>query len=108
MGLFLSQASNKIGKCLIKVQGKILVQLKGEKLPKIRSLAKVKRNGQFKKIGEVIEVIGSTRNPWIVISVPQKSFNMVQLEENIFTEERSLRKKGKEKKKIRRQKRKRS
>ena len=108
MGFILPQAPTKIGKCSIKTQGKILVQLEDEKLPKIRSLAKVKRKDRFVKIGEVIEVIGSTRKPWIVISASQNTFNLVQLEENIFTEERSLRKKGKEKKKIRRQKRKRS
>jgi rRNA processing protein Gar1 len=104
----LSQAPIKIGKCVIKIQGKIIVQLEGNKLPKIRSLAKVKRNGKFKKIGEVTEVIGTTRKPWIVISASQNLFNMVQLEENVFTEERSQRKKGNEKKKARKQKRKRS
>lgn len=108
MGLFLPQAPIKIGKCLIKVQGKILVQLEDENLPKIRSLANIQRNGQFKKIGEVVEVIGSTQKPWIVISAPQSSFNMVQLEEYIFTEDRSQRKKVKKRKKGRSQKRKRS
>ncbi|MFX0141993.1 MAG: hypothetical protein ACFFDN_50620 [Candidatus Hodarchaeota archaeon] len=82
--------------------------MENEKLPKIKSLAKIKRDGQFKKIGEVIEVIGSTRNPWIVISAPQNSYKMVQFEENIFTQERSQKKKGKEKKKARKSKRKRS
>ncbi|UCG03601.1 MAG: hypothetical protein JSW11_06355 [Candidatus Heimdallarchaeota archaeon] len=102
------QTPIRIGKCSIKIQGKILVQLENEKLPKIRSLAKVKRNSQFKKIGEVIEVIGSTRKPWIVISAPQSSYKMVQLEEYIFTQERSQKKKGKEKKKARKSKKKRS
>ncbi|MFX0122925.1 MAG: hypothetical protein ACFFAE_04750 [Candidatus Hodarchaeota archaeon] len=104
----MSQTLIKIGKCSIKVQGKILVQLEDEKLPKIRSLAKVKRNSQFKKIGEVIEVIGSTRKPWIVISTPRDLFNMVQLEEKIFTEERPQSKKGKKKKNVRKLRRKRS
>ena len=102
------QAPTKIGKCSIKTQGKILVQLEDEKLPKIKSIAKVKRKGNFKKIGEVIEVIGSTRRPWIVISASQNSFNLVQLEENIFTEERSQWRKKKGKKKDRRMKKKRS
>ena len=102
------QPPTKIGKCSVKIQGKILVQLENEKLPRIRSIAKVKRNSQFKKIGEVIEVIGSTRKPWIVISAHQNLFEMIQLEENIFTEEKSQKRKGKEKKKVRKPKRKRS
>lgn len=108
MGFILPQAPAKIGKCSIKTQGKILVQLEDEKLPKIRSFAKIKRKDRFIKIGEVIEVIGSTRKPWIVISAPQNTFNLVQLEENIFTEERSQRKRKKDKRKERRMKRKRS
>jgi rRNA processing protein Gar1 len=108
LGLILPQAPIKIGKCSIKTQGKILVQLEDEKLPKIKSLAKVKRKGHFKKIGEVIEVIGSTRKPWIVISASQNSFNLVKLEENIFTEERFQRRKKKDKKKDRRKKKNRS
>lgn len=108
MGLILPKAPIKIGKCSIKTQGKILVQLEDEKLPKIRSLAKIRRKNQFKNIGEVIEVIGSTRKPWIVISVTQNLFDQVQLEEHIFTEERSQRKKKKDKKKDRRMKKNRS
>lgn len=102
------QVPTKIGKCSIKTQGKILVQLEDEKLPKIKSIAKVKRKTDFKKIGEVIEVIGSTRRPWIVISASQNSFNLVQLDENIFTEERSQWRKKKGKKKDRRFKKNRS
>ncbi|UCG90516.1 MAG: hypothetical protein JSU57_01945 [Candidatus Heimdallarchaeota archaeon] len=102
------QTPIKIGKCSIKVQGKIIVKLAIKNLPKIGARAKIKRDGQFKVIGEVIEVIGSTRNPWVVISSPQSSFNMIQHEENIFTEERSQREKKKKKKRVRKQKRKRS
>ncbi|MFW9903097.1 MAG: hypothetical protein ACFFFH_02080 [Candidatus Thorarchaeota archaeon] len=102
------QAPIKIGKCSIKTQGKILVQLEDEKLPKIKSLAKVKRKDHFKKIGEVIEVIGSTRKPWIVISASPNSFNLVEFEENIFAEERSHWKKKKDKKINRRKKKNRS
>jgi rRNA processing protein Gar1 len=108
VGLILLKVPIKIGKCSIKTQGKILVQLEADKLPKIKSLAKVKRKGHFKKIGEVTEVIGSTRKPWIVISASQNSFNLVHLDENIFTEERSQRKKKKDKKKDTRTKRNRS
>ena len=108
MGFILPQAPVKIGKCSIKTQGKILVQLEDEKLPKIRSLAKVKRKDRFVKIGEVIEVIGSTRKPWIVISASQNTFNLVQLEENIFTEDISHKKRKKDKRKDRRMRRNRS
>jgi len=108
LGFILPQAPVKIGKCSIKTQGKILVQLEDEKLPKIRSLAKIKRKDRFIKVGKVIEVIGSTRKPWIVISAPQNMYNLVQLEENIFTEERSQKKIKRDKKKDRRMKRNRS
>ena len=89
----------RIGKCSIKVQGKILVNLAGKNLPKIGARAKIRRDGQFKLIGEVVEVIGSTRNPWIVISVSKGFFNLVQYEEDVFTEDRSQRDKGKKRKK---------
>ncbi|MFX0151819.1 MAG: hypothetical protein ACFFAJ_13610, partial [Candidatus Hodarchaeota archaeon] len=68
MGLFMSHIVTRIGKCSIKVQGKILVQLEGKNLPKIGSEALIKRNNQFKVIGAVTEAIGSTQNPWIVVS----------------------------------------
>lgn len=105
MGILVSQTPISIGKCSIKVQGKILVKLAGKNLPKIGARAKIKRNGQYKVIGEVIEVIGSTRNPWIVILPLKSSFKTVQHEENIFTEDRSQWEKGKKRKKVRKQKR---
>ncbi|MFX0014545.1 MAG: hypothetical protein ACFFB2_05295 [Promethearchaeota archaeon] len=84
---------SKIGKCSIKIQGKILVELADKNLPKIGAHAKIKRNNHFRKIGEVLEVIGSTRNPWVVISTPKSSFNMVRYEECIFTEDHERRRK---------------
>ncbi len=104
----MTQTPIKVGKCSKKVQGKIIVKLTVKNLPKIGSRAKIRRNGHFKAIGEVIEVIGSTRNPWIVISASPSSFNMVQYDDNIFTEERSQREKKKKKKRVRKQKRNRS
>ncbi len=108
MGLFVPRTAIRIGKCSIKVQGKILVKLASKNLPKIGAHAKIKRNGQFKVIGEVIEVIGLTQNPWIVISAPKNCFNIVQQEEDVFTEDPSLEEKRKKRRKVRKQKRKRS
>ncbi|MFX0209767.1 MAG: hypothetical protein ACFFDT_27545, partial [Candidatus Hodarchaeota archaeon] len=108
MVLFVSQTPIRVGKCSKKVQGKIIVKLAIKNLPKIGARAKIKRNGQFKAIGEVIEVIGSTQNPWIVISASPSSFNIVQNDENIFTEIRSQGEKKKKKKRVRKKKRKRS
>ncbi|MFX1286177.1 MAG: hypothetical protein ACFFB5_21215 [Promethearchaeota archaeon] len=96
----------RVGKCSKKVQGKIIVKLETKNLPKIGARVKIQRNGHFKTIGGVIEVIGSTRNPWIVISASPSSFNIVQYDENIFTEERSQREKKKKKRKVKRHKKK--
>lgn len=103
MGILVVQKYIEIGKCSIIVQGKVLVKLEGKNLPKIGTFAKVKRKGKFVKIGEVIEVIGSTRNPWIVILAKRSSFETIQHEETIFTE--NLPKQEKKKKRKKSQKR---
>lgn len=108
MGLLVPPTPIRIGRCSIKVQGKVIVKLMVENLPKIGANAKIKRNSNFKSVGEVIEVIGSTQNPWIVISAPKKYFNLIQLEEDVFTEDRSQFERGKKRKKVRKQKKKRS
>ena len=77
----------RIGKCSVKTQGKIIVQLNGINLPKIGSRAFVSRNSKQKPIGEVIEAIGSTQNPWVVISAKKSMFQEVQINEEIFTHE---------------------
>lgn len=107
MGYLVSQAPTRIGKCSIKVQGKILVKLEGN-LPKIGALAKIKKDNHFKVIGEVTEAIGSTRNPWIVISVKKNLFNSVQPKEDIFTGDSPQRDRKRKKKHIRKHPRKRS
>lgn len=108
MGLLVPSTPIRIGRCSIKVQGKVIVKLTSNNLPKIGANAKIKRNSNFKSVGEVIEVIGSTQNPWIVISAPKKYFNLIQLEENVYTEDRSQFDKGKKIRKVRKQKKKRS
>ncbi|UCE15111.1 MAG: hypothetical protein JSV04_07995 [Candidatus Heimdallarchaeota archaeon] len=98
------QKHTEIGKCSIIVQGKILVNLEGKNLPKIGTYAKIRREGKFKEIGEVVEVIGSTRNPWIVISARKGSLRTIQHEETVYTEDypkRERKKKGKKSQKRR-------
>ena len=107
MGYFVSQAPTRIGNCSIKVQGKILVKLEGN-LPKIGSYAKIKRDNHFKVVGEVIEAIGSTRNPWIVISAKKDLFDVIQPKEDIFAEDPPQRDRKRKKKHFRKQNRKRS
>jgi rRNA processing protein Gar1 len=87
-----------IGKCSIKVQGKILVQLEGKNLPKIGSEALIKQNNQFKVIGAITEAIGSTQNPWIVISPKKDELKVVQLNEVLYScdhSKKNKRKRGK-------------
>ena len=76
-----------IGKCSVKTQGKILIQLDGINLPRIGSKAFIKKDGKHKIIGEVIEAIGSTQGPWIVISVNKVSFQEIQINEEIFAQQ---------------------
>ena len=76
-----------IGKCAEKVQGKIIVNLIGVNLPKIGSKAFIKKHGKEKTIGEVTEAIGSTQKPWIVITANKSGFDLVELNEEIFTKE---------------------
>jgi rRNA processing protein Gar1 len=71
----------------VKTQGKILIQLNGINLPRIGSKAFVKRDGKHKIIGEVGEAIGSTQNPWIVISANKVMFQEVQINEAIFAQQ---------------------
>ena len=85
----------RLGICAKKTQGKILVQLKEGQLPKIGTRTVIKRNGIFKEIGKILEVIGSTRNPWIVISVNQGMYQLVRSEDVIFSQESRVRKKTK-------------
>jgi rRNA processing protein Gar1 len=91
----MSRATTIIGKCSIKVQGKILVQLEGHNLPKIGSRALIKRNDQFKVIGAVTEAIGSTRNPWIVILPKKDEFETIQLDEVLYSGDHSKKKRKK-------------
>jgi rRNA processing protein Gar1 len=83
-----------IGKCSVKTQGKILVQLSGVNLPRMGSKAFITREGKQKIIGEVNEAIGLTNNPWIVISVKKALFQQIQVNEEIFTHEKPRTKKG--------------
>ena len=76
-----------IGKCSVKTQGKILIQLNGINLPRIGSKAFIKKDGKNKIIGEVIEAIGSTQNPWVVISANKLMFQEVQINEEIFAQQ---------------------
>lgn len=103
----MSQTPTRIGKCSIKVQGKILVKLEGN-LPKIGAQAKIKRDRHFEVIGEVIEAIGSTRNPWIVISAKKSLFSAVQPKDDIFTGDPPQRARKRKKKYVRKHTKKRS
>ena len=85
----------RIGNSSIKVQGKILVQLENNALPKIGSRAKIQREGSFMDIGEVIEVIGSTKKPWIVILAKKEKLDVLKEGESVFTEDPPQRDKGK-------------
>jgi rRNA processing protein Gar1 len=96
-----SKSPRRIGKCSVKAQGKILVNLDGINLPKIGSKAFIYKNGKHKPIGEVMEAIGSTQNPWVVISAHKSAFNIVQENEDIFTQESSSTKKSRKFKKKR-------
>lgn len=83
----------RLGICATKIQGKILVQLKEGNLPKIGTRTVIKRNGMFKEIGAIIEVIGSTRSPWIVIAVIKGMYQLIRPEDVVFTREGPVRKK---------------
>jgi rRNA processing protein Gar1 len=85
----------QIGKCTIKTQGKILVQLKGINLPKIGSKAFISKEGKSRQLGEVVEAIGSTQHPWIVISANKKAYEHIQVNDEIYTVEKIKRKKSK-------------
>ncbi|MFX0051155.1 MAG: hypothetical protein ACFE8U_07675 [Candidatus Hermodarchaeota archaeon] len=94
----MSHIVTRIGKCSIKVQGKILVQLEGKNLPKIGSEALIKQNNQFKVIGAVTEAIGSTQNPWIVVSPKNDELKVVKLDEVLYScdhSKKNKRKRGK-------------
>ena len=94
-GLVMTPSTMKIGKCTIKTQGKILVQLNGINLPKMGSKAFVLREGKSRPFGEVVEAIGSTQNPWIVVAANKKGYEDIQLNELIYTQEKMKRKKSK-------------
>ena len=69
----MTPSSMRIGKCAVKAQGKVLVQLKGINLPKIGSKAFVSKEGKSRPLGDVVEAIGSTQRPWIVISASKNA-----------------------------------
>ncbi|MHA2154585.1 MAG: hypothetical protein ACXABU_04545 [Candidatus Hodarchaeales archaeon] len=91
----MSPSSMRIGKCTVKAQGKVLVQLKGINLPKIGSKAFVSYEGKSKPLGEVVEAIGSTQSPWIVISANKHAYQTIQINDEIYTQEKLKRKKSK-------------
>lgn len=57
----------KLGIVESETQGNIIVKLEGLNIPKMGSIAQVKINGNFESFGRIVEAIGSTREPWIVI-----------------------------------------
>lgn len=91
--LIVPQDPKRLGICAKKTQGKVLVQVKEGKLPKIGTRAVVRKNGVYKEIGEIIEVIGSTRSPWIVIAVKKEIYQLVKSDDVIYIGERPVRKK---------------
>jgi rRNA processing protein Gar1 len=99
MGFFVSSPSNRIGKCSIKIQGKIIVKLEGANIPKIGSRAMIKKNGDFKFIGEITEAIGSTRDPWLVISTKKREFKIVNYGEVVYVDDSHTRNKFRRKRK---------
>ena len=86
-----------IGKSPILSQGKIIVQLIGESLPKIGSSVLIKQNKKFNRIGEILEVIGSTKKPWLVIAVAKNKIALLSEEETLFSAPKSDRPKQKKK-----------
>ncbi|MHA1206278.1 MAG: hypothetical protein ACTSSO_01780 [Candidatus Hodarchaeales archaeon] len=87
MGKLVGNSPIRIGKCAVKTQGKFLVHLSGINLPKIGSRALIKKDGKEKYVGEVSEAIGSTQNPWIVISAKKASFDRMELNEVIYSQD---------------------
>ncbi len=87
MGNLVSNTPIRIGKCAVKTQGKLLVHLSGINLPKIGARALIKKDGKEKYIGEVSEAIGSTQNPWIVISAKKAPFERVAVNDVIYTQD---------------------
>lgn len=83
-----------IGRSPIITQGKIVVQLIGENLPKIGSSALIQEKGKYIKIGEIIEVIGSTKNPWLVISARKDKISHLNEETTLFSDPQYDKKKG--------------
>ena len=77
----------RIGKCAVKTQGKFLVHLSGINLPKMGARALIKKDGKERYIGEVSEAIGSTQNPWIVISAKKSWFDRVAVNDIIYTQD---------------------
>lgn len=99
LGLPVSQTPMRIGNSTIKAQRKLIVQLEGKKLPKIGSRAKIKRKDRFMDIGEVVEVIGTTKKPWIVILAKKEKLKTLKDGESIFTEESTKKEKRQHKRK---------
>ena len=91
----MAPSSMRIGKCTVKAQGKVLVQLKGINLPKIGSKAFVSKEGKSRPLGEVVEAIGSTMSPWIVISANKNAYHHIQIDDEIYTQDKIKRKKSK-------------
>jgi rRNA processing protein Gar1 len=102
----MSHLIRRIGKCTVKTQGKIIAKLEGKNIPKLGSYSYINVDGKFKSIGEVVEAIGSTQNPWIVVSPDKGKFGIVNVDEILFTKEHPEKKKiGKGKKRRRLKKR---
>ncbi|MHA1214607.1 MAG: H/ACA ribonucleoprotein complex subunit GAR1 [Candidatus Hodarchaeales archaeon] len=78
------QIPSAIGRYSLSSQGKIIVRLEGKNLPKIGSQAQVKRHGRYQTIGRIVEAIGSTRAPWIVIVPKKKKMTEIGEGEMIF------------------------
>ena len=57
----------KLGKMSTEVQGNILVKLEGINIPKMGSKAQIRINENYESFGKIVEAIGSTKEPWIVI-----------------------------------------
>jgi rRNA processing protein Gar1 len=97
----MSHLPRRLGKCTAKTQGKIIVKLEGKNIPKLGSPSYINVDGKFKSIGEVVEAIGSTQKPWLIISPDKGKTDVVEVDEILFIKENP------EKRKIRREKKRR-
>ena len=86
----MSRKINKIGKCTSKSQGKIIVKLEGTNLPKIGSRAYIMIESNYKQIGFVLEIIGITKSPWVVISAKKGSIDLVNQDDDVFVSDKPV------------------